>query len=158
MNQLSPLLHHIFQSPSVDSDGRRLVSEIFHAISAIIPRVNDLMSADSLSMPEAIVIQAVYVAIGPFFVVEGGNDVKGKDKKGNAVLSTLGSSAMRGLRLDALGLIRSVGHVATDLDASLILHRFSPTMRINVAGSSRKFSRLSSSCPIPNRRLDNSSK
>lgn len=66
-----------------------------------------------MSMSEAIVIQAVYVAIGPFFVVEGGNDSKGKEKKGNVVLTTLGSSAMRGLRLDALALIRSVGCVLT---------------------------------------------
>lgn len=63
-------------------------------------------------MSEGIVIQAVYVAIGPFFVVESGNDSKGKDKKSTAILSTLGSSAMRGLRLDALALIRSVGDTA----------------------------------------------
>ncbi|KAI0088475.1 hypothetical protein BDY19DRAFT_165528 [Irpex rosettiformis] len=105
--QLTPLLLHVIQSPA-DSDERHLTSEIFHSISSVIPRINDLISADSMSMPEAIVIQAVYVAIGPFFVVEGGTDGKGKEKKSSAMLDTLGTSAMRGLRLDALALIRSI--------------------------------------------------
>lgn len=108
LHQLPPLVHHLIQSSSSESDERRLVSEIFHSVSSIIPRINDLVSSDSMSMSEAIVIQAVYVAIGPFFVVEGGTDSKGKEKKSSAVINTLGSSAMRGLRLDALALIRSV--------------------------------------------------
>ena len=58
-------------------------------------------------MSDAIIIQAVYIAIGPFFVVETAeSDTKGKRE--NVVLSTLGNSAMRGLRLDALSIIRSV--------------------------------------------------
>ncbi len=111
--QLSPLLLHIVQSSPADSDERRLISEIFHSVSSVIPRINDLISADSMSMSEAIVIQAVYVAIGPFFVVESGTDSKGKEKKNSVVLSTLGTSAMRGLRLDALALIRSVSAHST---------------------------------------------
>lgn len=61
-------------------------------------------------MSDSIIIQGVYIAIGPFFVVEAGADGEGKGKKDNAsvIHSTLGSSAMRGLRLDALSLIRSV--------------------------------------------------
>ena len=66
-------------------------------------------------MSDAIIIQAVYIAIGPFFVVDGGGDgsdgagnASGKGKKENVVLRTFGKSAMRGLRLDALSLIRSV--------------------------------------------------
>jgi cohesin loading factor subunit SCC2 len=55
-------------------------------------------------MSDSIIIQAVYIAIGPFFVETG--DAKGK--KDSAVLSTLGKSSMRGLKLDALSLIRSV--------------------------------------------------
>lgn len=59
-------------------------------------------------MSDSIIIQAVYIAIGPFFVVDvgGENDVKGK--KENVIIKTLGKSAMRGLRLDALALIRTV--------------------------------------------------
>ena len=60
-------------------------------------------------MSDAIIIQAVYIAIGPFFVVESAEgDTKGKRE--NVVLSTLGNSAMRGLRLDALSIIRSVSN------------------------------------------------
>ncbi|KAG9315547.1 hypothetical protein JVU11DRAFT_3168 [Chiua virens] len=63
--------------------------------------------ADGVSMSDAIIIQAVYIAIAPFFVVESAeSDTKGKRE--NVVLSTLGNSAMRGLRLDALSIIRSV--------------------------------------------------
>ena len=58
-------------------------------------------------MSDAILIQAAFVAIGPFFVAETGAD-QAKGKKDNAILSTLGKSAMRGLRLDALALIRGV--------------------------------------------------
>ena len=60
-------------------------------------------------MSDSIIIQVVYIAIGPFFVVDAGGDGDGKDKKkDNLVIKTLGKSAMRGLRLDALSLIRSV--------------------------------------------------
>lgn len=59
-------------------------------------------------MSESIVIQAVYIAIGPFFVLDSTTDSKGREKKDNAILNTLGPSAMRGLRLEALSLIRSV--------------------------------------------------
>lgn len=60
-----------------------------------------------MAMSESIIIQAVYIAIGPFFVTEG-SESEGKGKKDLAVLHTLGNSAMRGLRLDALALMRSV--------------------------------------------------
>lgn len=59
-------------------------------------------------MSDSIIIQAVYIAIGPFFVVESGGDEDTKGKKDNVVLRTFGKSAMRGLRLDVLSLIRSV--------------------------------------------------
>lgn len=71
-------------------------------------------------MSEALIIQAVYISIDPFFVVEsfgeegaskGGSATpsKRKEKEREGVVSkTLGKSAMRGLRLDALALIRSV--------------------------------------------------
>ncbi|KAF8552743.1 hypothetical protein OG21DRAFT_1477602 [Imleria badia] len=85
---------------------RRLLTELFQALAAALPRINSLFSADGISMSDAIIIQAVYIAIGPFFVVESESDSKGKRE--NVVLSTLGNSAMRGLRLDALSIIRSV--------------------------------------------------
>ena len=71
-------------------------------------------------MSDTIIIQAVYIAIGPFFVVESGEGSHGGDAekekgkrrdkgdKENVVIRTFGKSAMRGLRLDALSLIRTV--------------------------------------------------
>ena len=90
------------------SDLRKELSNIFHAITSALPRINDLVCADLMAMSEAIIIQAVYIAIGPFFVMDASVDNRGKDKRDSVVLSTFGVSAMRGLRLDALGLIRSV--------------------------------------------------
>ncbi|OBZ71396.1 Protein rad9 [Grifola frondosa] len=100
------LLRRIVQPSSRDSSHRRQLAEIFQAISSVVPRINDLICADAMAMSEGIIIQAVYIAIGPFFVVDADGD--GKGKKENAVLSTLGNSAMRGLRLDALSLIRGI--------------------------------------------------
>ncbi|EMD39745.1 hypothetical protein CERSUDRAFT_150412 [Gelatoporia subvermispora B] len=100
------ILRHITQPSSRDSSHRRQLAEIFQALSAVIPRINDLIYAETMAMSEGIIIQAVYIAIGPFFVVESGDE--GKGKRENAVLNTLGNSAMRGLRLDALSLIRNI--------------------------------------------------
>jgi cohesin loading factor subunit SCC2 len=104
-----PLLQHLVKNISTTSrDHRRQLSETFQALSAVIPRINNLVSAELVVMSDTIIIQAVYIAIGPFFVVDSGGDGDRKGKKDNVVLSTLGKSAMRGLRLDALSLIRSV--------------------------------------------------
>ncbi|KAI0366939.1 hypothetical protein BV20DRAFT_951369 [Pilatotrama ljubarskyi] len=109
-SQTSVLLRQLMQlSSSPDSVQRRLLSEIFQAISSVLPRINDLICADSMAMSESIIIQAVYIAIGPFFVVEAEGESKGKKSGGGSgVLAGLGGSAMRGLRLDALSLIRSI--------------------------------------------------
>jgi cohesin loading factor subunit SCC2 len=98
---------------------------MFQALSAVMPRITNLLCTETVVMSDSIIIQAVYIAIGPFFVVEAGaaDDVKGK--KENLILNTLGKSAMRGLRLDALSLIRGASaslsfashppHVLSDL-------------------------------------------
>ncbi|KAI0761978.1 hypothetical protein BD413DRAFT_221108 [Trametes elegans] len=108
--QVSRLLRQVTQlSAAADSVQRRLVTEIFQAISSVVPRINDLICADSMAMSEGIIIQAVYIAIGPFFVVEAESEGKGK-KSGavNGVIAGLSGTAMRALRLDALSLIRSI--------------------------------------------------
>ncbi|KAI0754694.1 hypothetical protein C8Q80DRAFT_1094239 [Daedaleopsis nitida] len=108
--QLHNVLRELIQlSTSSDSVFRRLLSDIFQAVSSILPRITDLICADTMAMSESIIIQAVYIAIGPFFVVEA--ETEGKGKKSTAasnVIAALGGSAMRGLRLDALSLIRSI--------------------------------------------------
>ncbi|EJF61054.1 hypothetical protein DICSQDRAFT_170603 [Dichomitus squalens LYAD-421 SS1] len=108
--QLPGLLRELIQlSASPSSMLRQLLTEIFQAVSSILPRINDLICADTMAMSESIIIQGVYIAIGPFFVVEA--EGEGRSKKGssaNGVISALGQTAMRALRLDALALIRSI--------------------------------------------------
>lgn len=108
-NQTSPLLRYLHQNyaPSV-REHRRQLSEIFQAITSVLPQITNLVCAGTVVMSDSIIIQTVYIAIGPFFVVESGSEGDTKGKKQSVVLSTLGNSAMRGLRLDALSLIRNV--------------------------------------------------
>ncbi|KAF8636245.1 hypothetical protein AX17_003730 [Amanita inopinata Kibby_2008] len=122
---MAPSLRQIVKDTSVHSQSyRRQLSETFQALSSVLPRVNGLINAESIAMSDTIIIQVVYIAIGPFFVVEsgeggagsGGGDGDGEKERGkkkggereNAVIRTFGKSAMRGLRLDALSLIRTI--------------------------------------------------
>lgn len=108
----SPLLLHIAKSNNPSCQFYRdIIRNTFQALTAVLPRVNALIGSD-VAMSDSIVIQAVYIAIGPFFVADPG--VESRSKKGDngngMVLSTLGGrGAMRALRLEALSLIRSVG-------------------------------------------------
>lgn len=89
-------------------------------------------------MSDSIIIQVVYIAIGPFFVVDAGGDGDGKGKKDNLVIKTLGKSAMRGLRLDALSLIRSVRFFICrifKISHVIFLGRFLLIMKIRGHGS-----------------------
>ena len=90
----------------------------------------------------------MYIAIGPFFVADSGGEVDGGGtgggkgtKKESVIIKTLGKSAMRGLRLDALSLIRSVcasfSLVVFVINAWLC--RFLRIMKISVRGSSRRY-------------------
>lgn len=92
--------------------GRRaLVGEIFQSLSSVFPRINALISRSGVAMSDKIIIQAVYISIGPFFVVEFGTEGSkaAKEKSASLVLNALGgTAALRGLRLSALALIRSV--------------------------------------------------
>jgi cohesin loading factor subunit SCC2 len=114
---------------------KRLLSDVFHTSMNTFPLLTALLAASSLSsgssvkMSDGIVIQAVYIAIDPFFI-EGGdsgssisaalptswNDAhatKGRGKKdksgdGGVLAKVFGGTSMRGLRLVALSLLRSV--------------------------------------------------
>ncbi|KAF7357525.1 Sister chromatid cohesion protein [Mycena sanguinolenta] len=99
----SELLMHTIRTGS----HKHLLSETFQALSAVLPRLSTLVNAESVAMSDSIIIQAVYIAIGPFFVVDAGEE-GGKKEKESAVIRTFGKSAMRGLRLDALSLIRAI--------------------------------------------------
>ncbi|KAJ7465273.1 hypothetical protein FB451DRAFT_1263153 [Mycena latifolia] len=99
----SAMLQHVLRTGS----HRHILSETFQALSAVLPRLSTLVNAEAVAMSDAIIIQAVYIAIGPFFVIDAGEDTGKKEKEG-AVIRTFGKSAMRGLRLDALSLIRAI--------------------------------------------------
>ncbi|KAK0464696.1 uncharacterized protein EV420DRAFT_1725943 [Desarmillaria tabescens] len=103
----NPLLLHVVKNSADSESKRKVLNETFQTLSASLSRINSLINAESVAMSDSIVIQAVYIAIGPFFVVEGDSDIKGK-KDQNVVIRTFGKSAMHGLMLEALSLIRSI--------------------------------------------------
>ena len=137
--QVPPILRTMAQTNSIEVQTHRgLIAEIFQILSSVVPRINSLICAEFISLSDVIIIQAVYVAIGPFFIMEPTGS-EGKGKKSNVVHNTLGNSAMKGLRLDALTLIRSVGHdhpMPTFIED--FLHRFLPSMKSNGHGLLRK--------------------
>ncbi|KAK0188221.1 hypothetical protein F5146DRAFT_1062556 [Armillaria mellea] len=103
----NPLLLHVVKNSTSSESKRKVLNETFQTLSASLSRINALINAESVAMSDSIVIQAVYIAIGPFFVVEGDSDTKGK-KDQSVVIRTFGKSAMHGLMLEALSLIRSI--------------------------------------------------
>lgn len=115
VRELSPSLKFLATrsstaSTTTESVLLRLIEEMFTAVCAALPRINNLVCADALAMPDTIIIQAVYIAIGPFFIVEN-SEPEHKSKKdtiNSLVQAILGSSGLRGLRLEALSLIRTV--------------------------------------------------
>ena len=104
----SALLMHVSRHEKAH---RAQIAEVFQALASVLPRISNLVCADTVSMSDSIIIQGVYIAIGPFFVAEVGAN-EGKGKKENFVVNTLGQTAMRGLRLEALSLIRSVSFIS----------------------------------------------
>ncbi|CAE6449430.1 unnamed protein product [Rhizoctonia solani] len=106
-----PLLLHVAQGSSdFAMQPRKLLGEIFQTLNASLPRITALANH---GISETMVIQAVFVGIGPFFVVEAASEKNSKtDKKGGSrvqVLDVLGGpTSMRGLRLSALGLVRAL--------------------------------------------------
>lgn len=100
----SVLLQHVSKH---EKTHRAQIAEVFQVLTAVLPRINNLFCADTVTMSDSIIIQGVFIAIGPFFLTEVGA-FDGKGKKESLVLNTLGQTAMRGLRLEALSLIRSI--------------------------------------------------
>jgi cohesin loading factor subunit SCC2 len=59
-----PSLWHIVKNSFGHSQGyRRQISEIFQALSSVLPLVNNLINAGSITMSDNVIIQAVYIAI-----------------------------------------------------------------------------------------------
>jgi len=111
------LLRIVSQSDGYAKAQRAAVSELFQAVVSILPRIDTLVRRADFTMSDSITIQAVFIAIGPFFVADPTAD--GKNSKGSIIISTLGGpAALRGLNLSALSLIRSVR------DLSMTVSRF----------------------------------
>lgn len=108
--QVSVILWHLItqDDPEVRAC-RSLVGEIFQSLCAVLPRINSLVTRTDLAMSDSIIIQAVYISLGPFFNIDFGVDPKSsKEKTPFAVAALGGSAALRALRLSSLSLIRSI--------------------------------------------------
>jgi cohesin loading factor subunit SCC2 len=130
----SALLVHVYRH---EKALRSQIAEVFQVLASVLPRINNLVCADTVAMSDSIIIQGVYIAIGPFFITEAGtSDSKGK--KESVVVNTLGQTAMRGLRLEALSLIRSVRIISFVDVASIfcffVSFRYLRITRINAHG------------------------
>lgn len=100
-------------TPQVSQPFVSLISQINQTLSLTFQHLRDLINCPDVTMSDDIVIQVVYLAIGPFFITEPQAVGKGKEKvlKGkaeDAVSDAAGSKSLKGLRLDALGLLRAV--------------------------------------------------
>ncbi|CAE6465375.1 unnamed protein product [Rhizoctonia solani] len=106
-----PLLLYVAQGTSdLAIQHRKLLGEIFQTLNAVLPRITALANH---GISETMVIQAVFIGIGPFFVVEVVSEKGLKaDKKNGGRIQVLdilgGPTSMRGLRLTALGLVRAL--------------------------------------------------
>ena len=133
----SALLLHVSRHEKAH---RAQIAEVFQVLASVLPRINNLVCADTVAMSDSIIIQGVYIAIGPFFVTEAGaSDSKGK--KESFVVNTLGQTAMRGLRLEALSLIRSVRLFTFHRPGFYVTKIFCRSLRImkiNAHGSSKR--------------------
>ena len=89
-------MHIVRENDEVPRQCRQLVAEIFQSLSAVLPRINVLISRTDLSMSESIIIQAVYIAIGPFFAVEFGADsiIEGRAQAGFQNFGSTDTEAM----------------------------------------------------------------
>ncbi|PWN49132.1 hypothetical protein IE53DRAFT_318176 [Violaceomyces palustris] len=93
-----------------------LLAKLFRHTCSALSLVQRLVRLPSLAMSDSIVISAVYLAIGPFFVSEpepstsnSNSDAAKASAKGRAALTALGgANTMKTLRLPALNLLRNV--------------------------------------------------
>ncbi|KAH8818805.1 sister chromatid cohesion C-terminus-domain-containing protein [Flagelloscypha sp. PMI_526] len=135
---------------------RAVVADTFHSVSSALPRITSLVNSSGPStLSENLIITAVYIAIGPFFVAapeEESEKGKGKDKE--SVLSkTLGRNPMRGLRLEALGLIRSIFSHHQDQRSWIIEEILSNLLKLTASPTKAKSSSSSQQFRLRNGRV-----
>ncbi|KAL9941101.1 hypothetical protein V8E36_000589 [Tilletia maclaganii] len=95
------------------------ITSVFVRTYAALGALQHLVSMDSVSLSESVLISAIYVSLGPFFAIEPedtagkGKGTTSKDQKAGSAARTAidavgGTSAMRNLRLPALHLLRGI--------------------------------------------------
>lgn len=112
-----PLLTELITTASTKASTARLkpLSELFQTLILVLPHLQELISSPVVGMSDDIVIQIVYISIGPFFIADPQLSGKGRSEKAvkgktaDAAMGVLGGkSGLRGLRMAALGLLRTV--------------------------------------------------
>ncbi|WVR03096.1 hypothetical protein IAU60_000086 [Kwoniella sp. DSM 27419] len=78
------------------------LSSLAQSICSALPRLAALIAKPSLALSDSLVIQTVYLAIGPMFVSEPTM----KKSKVKEIAGSPGSSMMKALKLEALGCLR----------------------------------------------------
>lgn len=90
----------------------RPLADLFQTLILVLPHLEELVGSPAVGMSDDIVIQIVYISIGPFFIADpsvGGRAKAPKGKAADAAIGVLGGkSGLRGLRMAALGLLRTV--------------------------------------------------
>ncbi len=95
---------------------RNSLSDLFAHLCSALFFVHRMVRMPSIALADSIIISAVYLALGPFFVLEpepasgGGSSemAKAAARGRSALLSVGGSNSMKTLRLPALNLLRSI--------------------------------------------------
>lgn len=101
---------------------RNTLSDLFAHLCSALYFVQRMVRMPSIALSDSIIISAVYIALGPFFVLEpesaGGGasteNAKAAARGRSALLSLGGANSMKTLRLPALNLLRSIFAKAPD--------------------------------------------
>ncbi|CDS02114.1 hypothetical protein [Sporisorium scitamineum] len=101
---------------------RNTLSDLFAHLCSALFFVQRMVRMPSIALSDSIIISAVYIALGPFFVLEpeaasGGasSETAKASARGRSALQSLGgANSMKTLRLPALNLLRSIFAKAPD--------------------------------------------
>lgn len=101
---------------------RNTLSDLFAHLCSALYFVQRMVRMPSIALSDSIVISAVYIALGPFFVLEpesasgaaSSETAKAAARGRSALLSLGGANSMKTLRLPALNLLRTIFAKAPD--------------------------------------------
>lgn len=101
---------------------RNTLADLFAHLCSALFFVQRMVRMPSIALSDSIIISAVYLALGPFFVLEpdaasgsAANELAKMMARGHSALASLGgANSMKTLRLPALNLLRSIFAKAPD--------------------------------------------